>query len=159
APVFRTGFHAAALRRYSSSSSPREAAIPLRGCYRILYLYDVAEAIHLDRLRGLRESSRLEAPAGPVPPVPHDLPFERPPVSEPIDTIRLDGANRIAGSAKYYDYGVVSIELEVPFESEWDALVLESSRLVASSELENRAAEWLRGALARARAALLKPYD
>jgi hypothetical protein len=119
----------------------------------------VAEAIHLDRLRSLRESSRPEPPAGRVPPVPHYLRFERPPVSEPIEPLRLDDGSYISGSAKYYDYGVVSIELELPFESDWDGLVPQSSRLIASTELENRSAEWLRAALARARPALLKPYD
>lgn len=119
----------------------------------------MAEAIHLDRLRSLRESSRPEPPAGRVPPVPHYLRFERPPVSEPIEPLRLDDGSYISGSAKYYDYGVVSIELELPFESEWDGLVPQSSRLIASTELENRSAEWLRAALARARPALLKPYD
>ena len=38
-------------------------------------------------------------------------------------------------------------------------MVLHSSRLIGSSELETRAAEWLRAALKRARPALLKPYD
>jgi len=120
---------------------------------------EVAEAIHLDRLRSLRESSRPEPPAGRLPPVPQYLRFERPPVSEPIDPLTLEDGSRIGGSAKYYDYGVVSIELELPFEAEWDALVLQSSRLIGSTELENRASEWLRGALTRARPALLKPYD
>jgi hypothetical protein len=119
----------------------------------------VAEAINVDRLRSLRESSRPEPPASRVPPVPHYLRFERPPVSEPIDPLRLDDGARIGGSAKYYDYGVVSIELELPFESEWRELVLQSSRLIGSVELESRASEWLRAALTRARPALLKPYD
>ena len=140
-------------------SSLREAAIPLRGCFRILYLYEVAEAIHLDHLRSLRESSRPEPPTSRTPPVPQYLRFERPPVAEPIDPLTLDGGNRIGGSAKYYDYGVVSIELELPFESDWDVVVLQSSRLIGSTELENRAAEWLRAALTRARPALLKPYE
>ena len=119
----------------------------------------MAEAIHLDRLRSLRESSRPEPPAGRVPPVPHYLRFERPPVSEPIDPLKLEDGSRIGGSAKYYDYGVVSMELELPFETEWDRLVLQSSRLIGNTELENRSAEWLRAALSRARPALTKPYD
>jgi len=119
----------------------------------------VAEAIHLDRLRSLRESSRPEPPAGRVPPVPQYLRFERPPVSEPIESLSLTDGSHISGGAKYYDYGVVSIELDLPFVSEWDALVLQSSQLIGSTELETRAAEWLHAALARARPALLKPYD
>jgi hypothetical protein len=144
----------------AATFDPRsEVVIPVRGCFRILYLYEVAEAIHLDRLRSLRESSRPEPPAGRLPPVPHYLRFERPPVSEPIESLSLADGSRIAGGAKYYDYGVVSIELDLPFETEWDALVLQSSQLIGSTELETRAEEWLRAALARARPALLKPYD
>ena len=142
-----------------NQSARAEAVIPVRGCFRILYLYEVAEAIHLDRVRSLRESSRPEPPAGRVPPVPQYLRFERPPVSEPIDALVLEDGSRIAGSAKYYDYGVVSIELELPFESEWDGLVLQSSLLIGSSELESSASAWLRAALSRARPALTKPYD
>lgn len=142
-----------------NQSARAEAVIPIRGCFRILYLYEVAEAIHLDRLRSLRESSRPEPPAGRVPPVPQYLRFERPPVSEPIDALVLEDGSRIAGSAKYYDYGVVSIELELPFESEWDRLVTQSSLLIGNSELESRASAWLRAALGRARPALTKPYD
>jgi hypothetical protein len=110
-------------------------------------------------VRSLRESSRPEPPAGRVPTVPQYLRFERPPVSEPIDALKLEDGSRIAGSAKYYDYGVVSIELELPFESEWDGLVLQSSLLIGSSELESRASAWLRAALSRAQPALTKPYD
>ena len=131
----------------------------LHGCFRVLFLYEVAEAIDLDRLRTLRESSRPEPPASRIPPVPQYLRFERPPVAEPIDPIVLASGNRISGSAKYYDYGVVSIELELPFETDWDALIRQSSGLISSSELQTRASEWLTAALKRARPALQKPYE
>jgi hypothetical protein len=71
----------------------------------------------------------------------------------------LVAGSRIGGSAKYYDYGVASIELEMPFDSDWPSLVGQSSRLIGNSELENRAAEWLRAALKSVRPALVKPYD
>jgi len=138
---------------------PRKVTISLHGCFRILFLYEVAEAIDLDRLRTLRESSRLEPPAGRIPPVPQYLRFERPPVAEPIFPISLDAGHAISGSAKYYDYGVVSIELELPFESDWDMLIQQSSRLLGSAELETRASDWLRQSLKLARPALQKPYD
>jgi len=141
------------------NTQPREVTISLHGCFRILFLYEVAEAIDLDRLRTLRESSRLEPPAGRIPPVPQYLRFERPPVAEPIFPISLDAGNAISGSAKYYDYGVVSIELELPFESDWDMLIQQSSRLLGSAELETRASDWLRQSLKLARPALQKPYD
>jgi len=54
---------------------------------------------------------------------------------------------------------VVSIELELPFESDWPALIRQSSGLISSTELQSRASEWVRAALQRARPALQKPYD
>jgi hypothetical protein len=53
----------------------------------------------------------------------------------------------------------VSIELELPFECDWDSLILQSSRLIGAAELENRATELLRAALARVKPALLRPYQ
>src|SRR5579859_2101391 len=156
-PSFATlpGSHGAS----KSSAQLQEAHISLHGCFRILFLYEVAEAIDLDRLRTLRASSRPEPPASRTPPVPQYLRFERPPVAEPIDPITLDSGQRIPGSAKYYDYGVVSMELELPFESDWPALIRQSSGLISSTELQSRASEWVRAALQRARPALQKPYD
>ena len=54
---------------------------------------------------------------------------------------------------------MVSIELELPFESDWPALIRQSSGLISSTELQSRASEWVRAALQRARPALQKPYD
>lgn len=145
---------------HSTISQPRsQDVVPLHGFFRICFFYEVAEAIDLDRLRSLRESTHSEPPASRTPPVPQYLRFERPPVSEPIEPLALEAGNRIGGRAKYYDYGVVSIELELPFDQDWEALVLQSSGLIGNAELEHRAAEWLHGALKTLTPALQRPYD
>ena len=131
----------------------------MRGCFRILFLYEVAEAIRIDLLRSLRGSKGVEPPASLSPPAPQYLRFERPPVAEAIGPIVLQSGEQIRGSARYYDYGVVSIELELPFESDWHALVLQTSRLSGAIELENKAADWLAIALRRVTPALTKPYQ
>jgi hypothetical protein len=135
----------------------------LRGHFRVLFLYDVAEAIRLDALRSLLglelEPGGVESPPNPVRPIPQYLRFERPPVVEPAEPMVLGTGERIGVSTKYYDYGVVSIELELPFEcSDWDSLVLQSSRWIGAAELENRANDLLRIALDRASPALINPY-
>ena len=90
--------------------------------------------------------------------VPQYLRFERPPVIEPGDQMVLETGEHIEVKTKYYDYGVVSIELELPFECDWDGLVLQSSRWIGAAELENRANELLTLALSRVSPALIKPY-
>jgi hypothetical protein len=130
----------------------------LRGHFRVLYLYDVSEAINLDNLRSILEPHAVQAPASRTPPIPHYLKFERPPVIEPIGPVVLKTGETIDGSTKYYDYGVVSIEMELVFSGGWDSLVLQSSHWIGAPELEAKANELLRGALDRAAAALVRPY-
>ena len=131
----------------------------MRGHFRVLFLYDAAEAIRLDLLRSAREPGAMNTPASvATPPVPQYLRFERPPVVENIDAIRLETGEHIEGKTKYYDYGVISIELELPFDCDWPALIQQASRWIGAAELENRATELFRAVLKRAHRALVRPY-
>ena len=60
---------------------------------------------------------------------------------------------------KYFEYGVVSLELKLDFEAGWDDLVRLSSRLLAEPEFEKRTSEMVRGCLERVHRALVDPYD
>jgi hypothetical protein len=131
----------------------------LKGVFRILFLYDAAEAIRLDSLRAMLELGAVKAAAGRTAPIPQHLRFERPPVVERIAAVMPETAERIAGTTKYYDYGVVSVELELPFDADWPALVTQSSQWIAAVEMENRAAELFRMAMKRATTALVNPYE
>ena len=130
----------------------------MRGHFRVLFLYEVAEAINLDALRSMLEPGSEEPRSSLVHPIPHYLWFERPPVIEPADPMILETGEHIEVTTKYYDYGVVSIELELPFECDWDSLVLQTSRWTGAAELENRANGLLPTALNRVTSALIKPY-
>ena len=125
----------------------------------MLFLYEVGEAIALDALRSIPTAKGLESPHGPANSIPHYLQFERPPVVEPSAPIELETGERIAIRAKYYDYGVVCIELELPFECDWSSLVVQSSRWIGATELENRANELLPIAMKRISPALIRPYN
>ena len=76
---------------------------------------DVADSIVLDRLRSI-----LRVPAERSPTFAHPTPeyvrFEAPPVVEAVPPIEIDSQRRIEGSVKYYEYGVLSVELELRFE-------------------------------------------
>lgn len=131
----------------------------MKGEFRILFLYEVAEAIRLDVLRPLLEPGGVQSSIGLTPPIPHYLHFERSPVVEAIQPMVLKAGEHIEGKTNYYDYGVVSIELEVPFDCDWGALVQQSSQWIGATELESRATEIVRTALKHATPALVKPYD
>src|SRR6185437_16767822 len=101
---------------------------PLRGSFSALVLYDVAEQIRLDTLRSL---AGMEAPhREPVfkHPVPDYVRFERPPVVENLGLVPMNNGEQFQARIKYFEYGVVSVELKLDFEHGWEDLVLLSSR-------------------------------
>src|SRR5579871_4887513 len=131
---------------------------PLRGSFWVFVLYDIAEEIELARLCDLVGAQ----PAPPQPsfksPTPEYVRFERPPAIEYPPAISLESGEEFKVRIKYFDYGVVSIELQMEFQADWDALVRFSNRWILAPELESRTSELLKPRLERAAAALKSPY-
>jgi len=131
----------------------------LRGSILILILFDVCEEVRLEELRRILGLQ----PAGREPSFKHPAPeyvrFENPPVEEATEKVSLTTGEELEGRLKYYDYGVLSVEFELPFAGSWEKLVGLSSRYVASSEIEGHAARLARQALKRVTPALVKPYQ
>ena len=76
-----------------------------------------------------------------------------------LEPIVLENGSRLQGELNYYEYGVVSIKLELPFEVDWPHLVDLSSRWIDAPELEARAARTVRDSVKGLDAALIKPHD
>jgi hypothetical protein len=129
----------------------------VRGSLRSLYLYDVSEEILLDYVRKL--IGVPQARREPSFRAPEYVRFERPPVIDILEPVRLDGDEQLQCRMQFYDYGVVSIEFELAFEFEWTRLVELSGKWIASPETEKRAAELVRHRLKLVGPALVKPYD
>src|SRR5580658_7652227 len=95
----------------------------LRGSFRILFLYDVAESIDLGKLRNL-----LGARGGSVE---HAFPrrtpgyvrFEQAPIVEPAELITICPGVNAACPVKYYAFGAIVIQVELPFDCDWSSLV------------------------------------
>src|SRR5580704_4256578 len=124
----------------------------MRGSIRQIVLFDVADEIRLDSLRaalGISESERTPAFSRPAPDY---VRFERPPVVEPLQIDRFEAR------AKYYDYGVVSIELDQQFSLDWPELVEHSATVLSDPTVEQRAMDLLKPRLEKARAAMVNSY-
>jgi len=131
----------------------------LRGSLRALFLYDVAEEIQLEALSALASTARAAREPEFKRPTPDYVRFERTPVMEPVGSVLLESGERFESRVKYYDYGVVSIEMELPFEGGWADLVGISNRWLGAPELERKAVEVVRRQVERVRPALRKPYE
>ena len=130
----------------------------LTGSLWMLFLYDVSEEIRLDDLRRILGAR----PPGREPsfrrPAPEYVRFEKPPVVEIAPPIVLESSQRMETRINYYEYGVVSIALELPFKCQWEELVDLASRWIASPEVEQRTADVLQQHLEKANPALVDPY-
>src|SRR5207237_6628730 len=84
--------------------------------------------------------------------------FAHPPVVEAVEPFAIRESEAIQGTIKYYDYGVVSLIFELPFQGDWGALVNVSSHWMSESRLERAAMAVTREKLKTEAADMLKPY-
>ena len=130
----------------------------MQGSFRVLVLYDIAEQISLDRLRSILGAEPPRREPSFKHPVPEYVRFERPPVVEYLDPVSISTGEQFLSRVKYFDYGVVSVELELAFAADWDELVRRSSRWIAAPEIERCTSELVRSRLAIVQPALVQPY-
>ncbi len=118
--------------------------VSLRGTFRIFLLYDVAEAIDLGKLRGLLGPRGVPVQRFFPRRTPEYVGFEQAPIVEPCECFRLKSGECVPCSVKYYAYAVVAVQLEVPFDCEWQPLLRQSERWMDTSEIEPLAREIVR---------------
>ena len=122
-----------------------------------LLLFDVAESIDLQQLRSLIGTVVPRREPAFSRPAPDYVRFERPPVTQHLGMQRILNSE-VDTRVRYFDYGVASIELQIPFRVEWRALIALAHGWMWSPDLEERAADILRQALTQTSLALRKPY-
>src|SRR5581483_2649724 len=131
--------------------------VSLQGAVLVLIQFDVCEEIRLDRLREIFGARTVEQPKFKQP-APGYVRYQRPPVLEPIEPLILETGERLEGQIKYYDYGVVSVVLELPLSGDWETLVRLASRWVWDLDFAGHASRIAHKKLERAAPALVKPY-
>jgi hypothetical protein len=131
--------------------------VTLTGSLRLLFLYDVAEEIRLDKLRK-QLGAQTRPPSSFRHPAPGYVRFSAPPIVQELQPLELASGERPAARLSYYEYGVIGLEIEIPFEFDWNGLVQLAARWIASGELERLAQSTVRGAVRPFEAHFVKPY-
>ena len=122
-------------------------------------LYDVAEEIDVEAVRrwlGIGEADRkpsFERRASEY------VRFERPPAVEHLQSSLAVAGAGARGAIQYYDYGVVSVELKLPFSGSWKDLEALAVGWMSSPEIGDCAKKVARGRLVTVKAALANPCD
>lgn len=128
----------------------------LKGSVLGIIFHDVSEEIRLEQLRQILDAKQSE----PVfkHPTPDYTRFENPPIVEVLGEIVLSGGERVHSQLKYYDYGVVSVHIELSFEGDWQSLANLAATWVPSADLERHAEELVRRRLEKIGPAMVRPY-
>ncbi len=85
--------------------------------------------------------------------------FERPPVIEDAGTVATASGDRFQARVKYFDYGVISVEMWTDFSGGWDEVIALSARWIDSPEIERCAWSLVQPRLDRARRAFDQIYE
>jgi hypothetical protein len=131
----------------------------LKGSLWGLFLYDVAEEIRLDEARQILGAGGPGRVPGFRRAAPEYVRFAHPPIVRDRTAVEVESGDRWACVIKFYDYGVVSVALELPWEQEWPGLVQLSSKWIGSAQIERKAAELARAEVEAIRRTLVKPYS
>ncbi len=131
---------------------------PLTGTLSGLLLFDLAESIDLAQLHAIVGTVPSRREPAFRSPAPEYVRFERPPVTEHLGVRKIMDGLEVEIRIRYFDYGVASVELQLPFRAGWQELIRLANQWILSPELENRARKLLEGALERTRPALRNPY-
>ncbi|GAC1613690.1 MAG: hypothetical protein NVS9B12_14820 [Vulcanimicrobiaceae bacterium] len=95
----------------------------VKASLRFFYLFDVADSIDLASLRTVAGEGVM---AAPLPYRPHISPgylqFPVPPLVARLPDRALHSSTA-ATRVKFYDYGVVSVRLSIPYEGDWSGLL------------------------------------
>jgi len=131
----------------------------LRGCIRIFMFFDVGEAFDLEKLRSL--VGPRGAPTKPDFPrrTPEYVRFENPPITEPSEPLTLRSGEKVICSIKYYEYAIVEVQLEVPFEGAWETLMERTSRWMAAPDIEPESRAVVTRHLQKTSPAIIKPRE
>jgi len=113
----------------------------ISGFVHAFFLFDVAQAIDLDRLRvrlgGDARRMQLDDRSAGTPAVI----YLAPPLSCDGDVLGLGELDGFRVRIKFFDYGVISLFLSKPFGGNWTDLIGWSQALIESEPLERRATE------------------
>ena len=128
------------------------------GSFRALLLYDIAEEFDVPELRRLLGAEPPARAPGFKLSAPGYVRFERPPLTEACEPVRLATGESARASIRYFDYGVVSLEVEMPFDTDWPGLIALSNRWIEAGEVEQRGLKRVRDRISCLAPALRKPY-
>jgi hypothetical protein len=85
--------------------------------------------------------------------------FEQAPIVEPAELITICPGVNAACPVKYYAFGAIVIQVELPFDCDWSSLVAQGSRWMDAPDVEPVVRELARQRLDQIRSAISRPTE
>lgn len=140
-----------------SNYSTASTSSLLRGCFRVLLLYDIAEEIDLPRVSEILGDRAFIGEPGFPRRTPEYVRFSQPPVIENRAPLTLKSGERVTSWVKYHTFAVIAVELEVPFACNWPQLQAGASRWMDVADVEPLARAMVEARLSEIASAVVKP--
>jgi hypothetical protein len=128
-----------------------------RGYFRILNLFDIADAIDLEKLRVLIGPQATPRSPAFLHLTPEYAQAQNPPIEESLEPVTLPSGEKLGARIKYFWFGVASVQLTTPFHCNLDSLCGDSYRWMNAPEVEKAAEDLLRARLQQLQSALVRP--
>lgn len=122
------------------------------------FLYDVAEAIDLQRVRTL-VGGTVTAKLSPKPTTPPYVQYQQPPVAVGGDIIDMPELDGFRVRFKMFDYGVISVALVRPIPPTWTELITRGLGWHDDPKLTQNAEAFCRRLIDRLRPAMTAPRE
>lgn len=129
----------------------------LRGSIVVTVMYDVADEIDLAQLRTLIAGTQSRPSFKHA--APEYVRFERPPVTEDIQSIAIPAGDRFEATLQYYDYGVISVRMRSRFAGSWSQLEQLAASWISGTSFEELSKRIVAEKMAAIRPAMVRPYE
>ncbi len=143
----------------SAASSEKDQGAILEGRLRLLLLYDIGEQIDLSRIQEIFGSrvKPVDALLGAQKATPY-IRFRHPPVAQSLQEPFWINEQRADVVARYYSFGVIVLQIEIPFRCDWQPLARQFALLNdPSNRLDEQVKKVLNELCAEAQPAITRP--
>jgi hypothetical protein len=123
----------------------------------LLYLYDVADAVAMDRLAGVPGEVKPERHSSPKSPVPPSAQYQQAPVAFAGHAVGAPTLDGIDARVRVFDYGVISLAFDRPYSGTWADLLALGPTLIDNGALDAQAEECCRAIVSSLAGALERP--
>jgi len=129
----------------------------VKGYFRILSFYDIADSIDVQKLLAILGPAAARRSPAFTHRTPEYAQPQHAPIVEAAGPLDLPTGDKLDARIKYYWFGVVSVELSVVFECDFESLFHQSYRWMNAPEVEEASESVLRGRIDRIRPVLTRP--